>query len=506
VEACRQALFALVRMRQYDALARVALDASGGPVSRWWPVAFALQRIDDARAVPALQALVSSNGVYTPAFALRGLAAAKDAGSTQTALTLATRADADVRLRVVAVRALGQMGGAAAVEPLTDLVFDPASAPNLALEAVAALGAIGDPRVFNDMVDLFTHPWPSMRLAAMTAAARVAPDGFLLVLSSLQPDREPAVRAGLAAVLSAMDAGKARLAIEQLAEEQDVRVAGPALAALAELGGPELPDRLFAALTAPDYVVRATAARLVGEQRPAGGAARLIAAYERADGDAAYDARGAILDALAQYGAAEAVPTLRRALDDREWPIRTRAAALLQKLGETAEPVRPVPLRRPPEFFESATLLHPPFSPHAFIETARGTVEIELNMVEASVTSLMFIDLARSGFFNGVRVHRLVPNFVIQAGDPRGDGEGGPGYTIRDEFSRLPYLRGSVGMALAGPETGGSQFFITLSPQPHLDGQYTVFGRVVAGEDVLDLVQQWDVIDRVRIWDGVTFR
>jgi cyclophilin family peptidyl-prolyl cis-trans isomerase len=151
-------------------------------------------------------------------------------------------------------------------------------------------------------------------------------------------------------------------------------------------------------------------------------------------------------------------------------------------------------------------LLHPPFSPHAFIETARGTVEIELNMVEAPVTSLMFIDLARSGFFNGVRVHRLVPNFVIQAGDPRGDGEGGPGYTIRDEFSRLPYLRGSVGMALAGPETGGSQFFITLSPQPHLDGQYTVFGRVVAGEDVLDLVQQWDVIDRVRIWDGVTFR
>ena len=74
---------------------------------------------------------------------------------------------------------------------------------------------------------------------------------------------------------------------------------------------------------------------------------------------------------------------------------------------------------------------------------------------------MSFVELARAGFFNGVRVHRLVPNFVIQAGDPRGDGEGGPGYTIRDEFNPLPYVRGTVGMALAGKDTGGSQFFIT---------------------------------------------
>jgi len=99
-----------------------------------------------------------------------------------------------------------------------------------------------------------------------------------------------------------------------------------------------------------------------------------------------------------------------------------------------------------------------------------------------------------------------VPNFVIQAGDPRGDGAGGPGYTIRDELSPIPYVRGTVGMALSGPETGGSQFFITVSPQPHLDARYTVFARVVEGADVLERIQQGDVIERVRIWDGVTFR
>jgi cyclophilin family peptidyl-prolyl cis-trans isomerase len=98
----------------------------------------------------------------------------------------------------------------------------------------------------------------------------------------------------------------------------------------------------------------------------------------------------------------------------------------------------------------------------------------------------------------------VVPDFVVQDGDPRGDGEGGPGYTIRDEINMRPYLRGTVGMALDWEDTGGSQFFITHSPQPHLDGRYTVFGHVVAGMDVVDRLVPWDVIRRVRIWDGVT--
>ncbi len=92
----------------------------------------------------------------------------------------------------------------------------------------------------------------------------------------------------------------------------------------------------------------------------------------------------------------------------------------------------------------------------------------------------------------------MVPNFVVQAGDPRGDGEGGPGYTIRDELNQRPYLRGTVGMALDWADTGGSQFFITHSPQPHLDATYTVFGRVISGMDVVDQIEQWDVIRRVR--------
>jgi HEAT repeat protein/cyclophilin family peptidyl-prolyl cis-trans isomerase len=506
VELCRLSLFALVRLHQYDALARVALDAQGQPVSRWWPVAYALQRMADRRAVPALLALASSTGVYTPAFALRGLAAAHETRARPLALAVATRPTADVRLRAAAIRALGAIGGADAVQPLLGLLGDPATPRNLALEAVTALGAIGDHRAFDPLLDLFTDPWPTMRSAAFAAAARIDPNGFLLVVSSLGPDPDWSVRAALASVFATLPAEHVRGAIEDMTDDPDARVRGPALEALAEVGAPDLTARLYKALDAPDFVLRATAARLVGQTRPPDGEARLVAAYKRAQTDAAYGARTAALAALARYGDEEAKATLLAALDDSEWPVRLEAARLLHGLGDTtAAAVRPAPLRQTPAAFEAPALLHPAYSPHAFIEMAAGTIEVELDVVDAPLTTQSFIELARAGFFNGLKIARMVPNFVVQAGDPRGDGEGGPGYTIQDELSPLPYLTGTVGMALDGPDTGGSQFFVTLSPQPHLDAKYTVFGKVVHGQQILDEISQWDVIQRIRIWDGVKF-
>jgi cyclophilin family peptidyl-prolyl cis-trans isomerase len=137
--------------------------------------------------------------------------------------------------------------------------------------------------------------------------------------------------------------------------------------------------------------------------------------------------------------------------------------------------------------------------PIASIETERGVVDLELFAPDAPLTVYNFITLARRGYFDGQAFHRVVPNFVVQGGDPRGDGNGGPGYAIRDELNRWRYLRGTLGMALSGPNTGGSQFFVTHSPQPHLDGGYTVFGRMTAGGSVLDRIVQGDRIVRIRI-------
>jgi HEAT repeat protein len=507
LEFCKLALFALVRLGDYHHLARVALDQAGQPVSTWWPIAFALQRIGDKRAVPALLKLAADDGVYTPAFALRGLASAGERSAAPLAQAVIARPNVDVRLRIAAIRAIGELGGGAAADALLPLVRSKDAPRNVALEAVAALGASGDTRAFDVLLDLFTDPWPAMRAAALTAAARTNPDSFLVVASGLPADPDWSVRAALASVFATLPAEQVRAGLLDLTRDKDPRVQGPALRALAHVGAPELTSRLFEALQSEDFVVRATAAELIGETKPAEGIDRLTAAYARGDADASYVARAAALAALAKYGTEPAKVVLHQALDDKSWAVRWRAAELLRSLGETAaQPSLPAPLRQPASYFESAGLLHPSVSPHAFIESKKGTIEIELNLVEAPVTSQSFIDLARLGFFNGVKIHRVVPNFVVQDGDRRGDGEDGPGFTVMDELSPLPFVRGTIGMALDWRDTGGSQFFITLSPQPQLDAKYTVFGRVVHGEEVLDQLSQWDVIDHVRIWDGVTLQ
>lgn len=138
-------------------------------------------------------------------------------------------------------------------------------------------------------------------------------------------------------------------------------------------------------------------------------------------------------------------------------------------------------------------------NPEAVIHTKRGEIKLELFFDIAPLTVYNFISLARKGFYDNVIFHRVVPNFVIQGGDPRGDGWGGPGYTIRCEYSSLTYERGMVGIAHSGEDSGGSQFFITLSPQHHLDARYTIFGRVVSGMDVADAIVRGDTIEHISI-------
>ncbi|MFA8437948.1 peptidylprolyl isomerase [Pueribacillus sp. YX66] len=128
---------------------------------------------------------------------------------------------------------------------------------------------------------------------------------------------------------------------------------------------------------------------------------------------------------------------------------------------------------------------------------------IELFPNEAPNTVANFEKLANSGFYNGVTFHRVIPGFVAQGGDPTGTGAGGPGYTIKCETEGNPHkhVAGSLSMAHAGKDTGGSQFFIVHEPQPHLDGVHTVFGQVIDGMDIVLRIQQGDVMKEVTVWD-----
>jgi len=137
----------------------------------------------------------------------------------------------------------------------------------------------------------------------------------------------------------------------------------------------------------------------------------------------------------------------------------------------------------------------------ATIETDRGTIELELYAQHAPKTVNNFCFLAGEGFYDGVSFHRVIPNFMIQGGDPTGTGRGGPGYRFEDETrgNPLKHETGVISMANAGPNTNGSQFFITHSPQPHLNGRHTVFGKVVEGQDVVDAIRQGDKILKVEV-------
>ncbi len=130
------------------------------------------------------------------------------------------------------------------------------------------------------------------------------------------------------------------------------------------------------------------------------------------------------------------------------------------------------------------------------METNQGTIELELYPEHAPITVNNFVFLTRNGYYDGVSFHRVISNFVIQGGDPTGTGRGGPGYKFADEVygNPLKHKTGVISMANAGPNTNGSQFFITHSPQPHLDGKHTVFGKVVNGMDVVNAIAQGDTM------------
>jgi len=231
----------------------------------------------------------------------------------------------------------------------------------------------------------------------------------------------------------------------------------------------------------------------------------LLISYEKSRLDSANDARISAVQYLAELW--------KR--DSANFPVRARAT--LARIGAPTDPLERgaagtaslfsewpavLPATRNVAWYEGIvmTLIAPALrgqAPRLTLNTVRGPIVLELFAIDAPLTVNNIITLAKSGYYKGTRFHRVVPNFVAQDGDPTGTGSGGPGYAIRDEMNPHRYERGALGMALSGPDTGGSQYFITHSPQPHLDGGYTVFGRVLSGWTALDAIVQGDPIKSV---------
>ncbi len=318
-----------------------------------------------------------------------------------------------------------------------------------------------------------------------------------------QRNRPRAVARGLRALALTTDTSAVHRLITALRNPHPL-IASAALDALARHWYREQdPARYFPlfreALERGDLALSFMAASLLGDSLfvPLGSTRVLIKAYRSMHLPEDIEPMTAILQALGNAGDPAAVPFLQEVYHEAPHPVLQEAAAeALHRLTGRQFPVTPRILP-PDRTINWASLQRVGPFPEWILETEKGTIVIRMDTEQAPLTVQTLLQLTEEEKFDNVPFHRVVPNFVIQGGDfERGDGFGGPGFAIRSEFTRIPYTRGTAGMASAGKDTEGSQYFITHSMQPHLDGRYTAFGRVVTGQDVVDRIYEGDRVLR----------
>ncbi|HVF23606.1 MAG TPA: peptidylprolyl isomerase, partial [Pyrinomonadaceae bacterium] len=477
--------------------------------------------------------------------AARVLGITEDKPSFDALLSRATD-DKDSRVRVSAIRALASLKDPRAAEPLLkrgellaqrNIANRPAET-NEVLEIATTLG-----RLLGQKEDQQAVAWLRKVSLALNRTApevevafvRVAPATYLADFGAADQVRRKVqetillewraasgVAAGLGEVAALPDSVKNKSELAAGAETLlramlDYRNSGltintlvavhseyaipDVLRALAAFKPQDLATVLRGHLSDSDVIVRGTAADLLGDLPPSEENTRALAtAWPQAASDVLNDAALSILDALAKQKTAAANEQIKAGLKSGDHLIRRRATTLLQTngAGDFSSQIGTVQTRNTEADYTRA-LTRIGKNVRAVVTTSKGSFTIEFLPEAAPLTVDNFVQLAQRDYYRNVTIHRVVPNFVIQDGDPRGDGNGGPGYQIRCEINQVLYDRAAVGMALSGKDTGGSQWFVTHSPQPHLDGGYTVFGRVVAGMDVVDKIVRGDVIQSIVI-------
>ena len=481
------------RMRACESLWRLADSSAAGALidalgerdaSVRWRVVYALEKLPlPVRIVPAVSPLLADPDALVRAHAARTLGRLKSPLATA-ALTHAL-GDADAAVIVNAVRALqlvADAGPGGLGVRLTGLLAhrDPyvrVTAATALADSFAWVGSSADSQAVQRALrhgmqdsDFATRGacgralLVRLRLAALdltrplfadtSAYTRVALlDGFRAMRSEDLGQTPPRVVNALA--------GQYYTGNHLLVRTTAAEVAGQLIGRTHHAALGPLLAGLRAGVDAPDLLLAAASAGALGDAGDSASVPLLAAAYAKRGHDADADARIAIRDAL-------------RALAGRAYTDSL----------ERAYPETAAPESRDAAFFAR------PAVRRAVLHTSAGDMEWEFYTADAPQTVKNFVALARKGYFDSLTVHRVVPDFVIQDGDPTGTGSGGPGYTIRCEYNARRYETGMVGMALSGKDTGGSQWFVTLSPQPHLNGRYTIFAHVTRGLEVAKRITQ----------------
>lgn len=491
---------------------------------------YGLMRLQSSGSAVALIRMLADPDAEIRANAVRGLGAARSAPQVLDGVM----ADPDWRVRVELARALGAIGeasesdaaaaairlGALATKSFARFQQGDALASGrathvlLAVADAAAKIDSGGPRVLKQLEEA---PWAVEGLAEASVPdvarvqCRVAfhldrrDEAIKRVRTCGKPSFPEWRRQVLVARLLAERKNERAIAsLVNLLEGQDPKVRAAAVEALGSIETAEATAALLPFVRSNDPYVASAAAEVLARPeraglRPQGLVGSLGEALRRAleEGDASLVVL--VVDAIGAMGPAGSalLGTLEKLDDDPRAAIRRRAArarAAITKTPVTFSAARRAPALEARPVGDRERLA---------IDTVRGTIVVELYGDVAPNTAATLVALAESGFYEGSTFHRVVADFVAQGGDPRGDGWGGPGYVIRDETSPLPFLRGAVGIATNGRDTGGSQFFVMHAHHPHLEGGYTLVGQVVEGIDVVDALQEDDRIRSVRLLASV---
>lgn len=446
--------------------------------------AHAFSRFGEAEAVDALVAATADGDEWVRMFAARALGRAGTAEATAALLALCRDESSHVRAETVA--ALGRLGAAESLPERLDA--DPSFHVRAAV--ALALGQAAGPSARGRLGRLLADPSPAVVAAALESVPAVDGARFAARLSHWMEDERWPVRRAAARAAAALGPA-ARGALEDALDDPDLRVRVAALEAAPDR--PEIEERLRASLREPDPALRGTAVTRLARELDEERAAAIRDAYAASRGPEWIEVRESVIDALASD--AGSIDLLRRAArDDPASSVRARARLALEARGETAPEAGG---REPaPSPFLGARFDEDPV---VEIETDAGSLRIRCFAGEAPVHTAVFLALTRQGFYDGGTWHRVVTNFVVQGGDPRGDGWGGSRWLLRDEINARRFEAGTVGMPKAGKDTGSGQLFVTLVPAPHLDGNYTAFGRVLEGQDVLERLEAGAAIRRARV-------
>ena len=497
-----------LRFASAYALARLA-SAATAPASSGAPVGH-LSEAGLTRVKDALAARVADTEPEVRMQVARGLAFPR--GGAELAVVGVLSRDRDAGVRVNAVRALGYPG--VPIKPYLERALSDRDqgVAHAAIEAIGKLGGAPAEEALNDILPRLEKGW--LQEAALSVLARLDPSQLPGLVNGLLMNPDPVMRASAAALIAGQKDPGAFAAATTMLGDAEPRVQALAIPIVVDQDGP-VSELLAGVIRSPDPVVRAAVADAVGGRfanpHPSVESRddlfdELEEVWAASTADTLPDARLSVVDAVAKAGKEDRTrSTLIRALADPDVVVRRRAAARFKEVygedrSQDVGPATDSPLSHYVSIVRFALVPHTAVITMQRPGTQTGRFTVALDASAAPMAAWNFSQLAGKKFFDGARLHRVVPNFVVQDGDPRGDGFGGPGYSIRDEFNPLAFTAGVLGMASDGKDTAGSQWFITLSAQPHLDGRYTSFGRVTQGlRAIVAQMRPGDTVVSIRV-------